>query len=48
MALLLPFRSYHAEKEILCCWRKGILGVRKDGGDSNVYNFSMKRHLFYK
>lgn len=47
MTLLMPLRSLHAEKEKLQCWRKGILGVKEGDGDSNMYNFGMKRHIFY-
>lgn len=48
MALLMPFQSFQAEKEKLCCWRKGILEVGEDDGESNMYSFSMKRHIFYE
>ena len=42
MALLIPFRNFHAEKEKLQGWRKGILEVRRSVGDSNMYNFSVR------
>lgn len=48
MALLMPFQSLQAEKEKLWCWRKGILEVGEDDGESNMYNFSTKRRIFYE
>lgn len=48
MALLIPFRNFHAEKEKLRCWRKGILEVRRGDGDNNTYNFSIKEAFSYE
>lgn len=46
MALLIPLRSFHAEKEKLQCWRKGILEVRRSDGDSKMYDFGIKEAYF--
>ena len=43
----MPFRSFHAEKEKMQCWRKRVFMEERTGdGDSNMYNFSIKEAYF--